>query len=242
MSGRIVRFSKAATTGRINAPQQEFQIPLKNFEKPKIFSDEVIHTTSNETKNPNEQFHNQFTPLHEVASPRNSTIHSSTSGSSKDKNNNYDLNTLNAYHAICEDDNENYSDLDNVEDLVNSQLFSPTRGRSKSDSDDERKKDLPNISSARKSFLEENNSELKYKEFDTVSGFDDHINNEINDVNNFHYNNNNKDNNNNNNKDNIANEQNSKTPEHNSNLVHLPPIVHPTSKNWNVADIEEENS
>lgn len=311
VGGRVVRLSKAATTGRISVPQQDFQVAFKKFEKPKMFAEEILHTNSTDTRKPIEQVH-QFTALHELDSPRNNTVTSPTESersSNKHKesiihvNSNVNSNlsggggsssklynsssNISAYHAINEED-ENHSDLDNVEDISSSQrLFSPrTRGRSKSDDGQQSRKNSSAIPITRNSFIGENTLENKHKnkEFDTVSGFDDNINNDDNNSldksndkknennnnkNNFNSNNNNngnvtnngngngndgKDNDNddnNNDDDNINYNLNSNNndnndhvstfPSHGSNVVVLPPINHPTTKNWNMADMEEES-
>lgn len=219
VSGKTIRLSKAATTGRISVPQPDFQIPSKKFERPKMHPEDHSPSNSPDSKKPIEQA-NQFTVLAEIPSPRHSL------NLSKESNNLNNNSLMNPYHAICEED-EHHSDLDNIEDISNSQeLFSPTRGRSKSD-DGQSRKNSAVIQTSRNTLIGENSLGLdrlsnqqqqqheNHRQQDSVSGFDENSNDN-------------------------SNEQSS-TPTQNSNIVHLPPIILPPPKNWNVADIEEES-
>jgi hypothetical protein len=186
VGGRVVRLSKAATTGRISAPLiQDFQPGLKKFDRPKIIPD----LSPTETKPPTEH----FTVLAEAVSPRETPI---IAPSVED--------SVNPYQSITNSDSQPDA-IDGSPNLDSSQgLLFQTRNRSLSDDLQIRKNSV--APAVRNSVIK-----LSSKpESDIVSGFEETIS--------------------------VASSS------HVPPNVHLPPITHPPTSKWNVADMEEEGS
>jgi hypothetical protein len=117
VGGKIVRLSKAATTGRISVPLQDFKIPVKQFERPKIVSEEKTPTPL-PLKQPE-----KFTVLSEVSSPRSSRL--------------VEPNSVNPYQAVG-DGYEAQSETEvkpepSPQNDSSTGVFFQTRNRSKSE-------------------------------------------------------------------------------------------------------------
>jgi hypothetical protein len=126
VGGKVVRLSKSATTGRIVSPHQDFQIPSKRFERPKISPSDDAHA-STLTAAPKQAEASPFTVLADLSSPRPFEA----PVESQDK--------VNPYEAIVEGD-DGQSEIENVHDLspklansTRGSFLPQTRGRSKSD-------------------------------------------------------------------------------------------------------------
>jgi hypothetical protein len=169
VGGKIVRLSKAATTGRISVPVQEFKLPIKQFELPNVAtgtgSEEKTQTTSpiNKQQPPQQQAPDKFTALSDVPTPRSSRG-VEPKGPKGD--------TVESYQVAGDGDGyEAQSEAeDKREDTIHQKTLTQTRNRSKSDEPPKRQISAP----LRSSLIAMEPLASIPSDSDVVSGFQNH--------------------------------------------------------------------